>query len=144
MKIHVGTDKRGHVHHMEVTKASVSDGKMLESCLHGEEQEIYGDKAYENEEKKKAAEEKGIQWCVLRKRKPSQKLSDTDKQWNRDQSRIRSFVEHGFRIVKDLWGHRRTRYRGLSKNRSHYYAVFALANFYMMSQELPCLDYGSG
>ena len=47
MKAHVGTDTgRGLVHSVVVTNASVHDSQVLYKLLHGEEQAIYGDKAY--------------------------------------------------------------------------------------------------
>jgi IS5 family transposase len=41
---------------------------------------------------------------------------------------VRAFVEHPFYIVKSLFGHRKTRYRGLAKNRHPLHALFGLAN----------------
>jgi transposase, IS5 family len=41
---------------------------------------------------------------------------------------VRAFVEHPFHIVKNLFRHRKTRYRGLAKNAHQLLALFALAN----------------
>jgi len=35
-------------------------------------------------------------------------------------------VEHAFRILRDLFGHRKTRYKGLAKNGAQLYGLFAL------------------
>jgi transposase, IS5 family len=39
-----------------------------------------------------------------------------------------AFVEHPFHIVKNLFGYRKVRYRGLVKNEHQIYTLFALAN----------------
>ena len=41
---------------------------------------------------------------------------------------VRAFVEHPFHIVKNLFGHRKVRYRGLARNGHQLYTLFALAN----------------
>ena len=41
---------------------------------------------------------------------------------------MRAFVEHPFHIVKNLFGHRKVRYRGLARNGQQLYTLFALAN----------------
>ena len=51
----------------------------------------------------------------------------------RRKSSVRSKVEHPFRIVKVLFGYRKTVYRGLSKNLNHLYILFGSANLLMWS-----------
>lgn len=41
---------------------------------------------------------------------------------------LRARVEHPFHIVKNLFKHRKARYRGLAKNTVQMYTLFALAN----------------
>ena len=41
---------------------------------------------------------------------------------------VRAFVEHPFHLVKNLFGHRKTRYRGLAKNGHQLHTLFGLAN----------------
>ena len=41
---------------------------------------------------------------------------------------VRAFVEHPFHIVKNLFRHRKVRYRGLVKNGHQLYTLFGLAN----------------
>ena len=41
---------------------------------------------------------------------------------------VRAFVEHPFHIVKNLFRHRKVRYRGLAKNGQQLYILFGLAN----------------
>ena len=136
MKMHIGTDTQGRIHSIAVTDASVHDSQIMDDCLHGEEAVIYGDKAYASEERKQAAEAKGINWRVNRKAKRSKKLNCADRSFNKKSNRIRARVEHAFGIVKHLWGYRKVRYRGLDKNAAQVFTLFALANFYKVRHEL--------
>lgn len=136
MKVHVGTDTQGLVHSVVVTPANTHDATVMQDCLHGEEEEIYGDKAYVSAARKKAAEAAGKRWRVLRKGTATRKLSAADRAFNRDSNRTRAKVEHVFGVVKHQWGYRNVRYRGLRKNAAHVYTLFALANLYMARQRL--------
>ena len=137
MKAHIGTDTQGRIHSVAVTDASVHDSQIMDDCLHGEEQAIYGDKAYANEARKQAAEENGIVWRVNRKAKRGKKLNCADQSFNKKSNRVRAHVEHAFGLVKHLWGYRKVRYRGLDKNAAQVFTLFALANFYKVRHELP-------
>lgn len=39
----------------------------------------------------------------------------------------RAKVEHSFHVLKNLFRHRKTRYRGLAKNTAHLHTLFAFA-----------------
>ena len=41
---------------------------------------------------------------------------------------VRAFVEHPFHILKNIFGHRKVRYRGLARNGHQLHTLFALAN----------------
>ena len=41
---------------------------------------------------------------------------------------VRAFVEHPFHLVKNIFRHRKVRYRGLAKNGHQLYTLFGLAN----------------
>lgn len=136
MKAHIGTDTQGRIHSVVVTDASVHDSQIFEDCLHGEEDELYGDKAYANDERKQVAEANGITWRVNRKARRGKKLNCADRSFNKKSNRVRAHVEHAFGIVKHLWGYRKVRYRGLDKNAAQVFTLFALANFYKVRHEL--------
>lgn len=136
MKAHVGTDTNGRVHRVAVTDASIHDSQMMEDLLHGEEQVFYGDKAYADGEKKAAIEESGVEWRINRKAQRGKKLNIADLSFNRKNNRTRAKGEHAFRIVKDLWGHTRTRYKGIAKNAAGFFLLFALVNLYLYPREL--------
>eukprot|EP01032_Pedospumella_encystans_P024884 gene24884-28129_t len=41
---------------------------------------------------------------------------------------VRAKVEHPFHVLKNLFRHRKTRYRGLAKNTAQLFSLFAFAN----------------
>ena len=137
MKAHVGTDTgKGLVHSIVVTDAAVHDSQVMDELLHGEEQAVYGDRAYTSEKRKIEYEAKGIKWCVNRKGCRYYKLSPEDVEYNHKQSQTRAKGEHAFRIVKHLWGYQKVRYKGLFKNAAQVFSLFALANLYLVRNEL--------
>ncbi|WP_017926237.1 transposase, partial [Thioalkalivibrio sp. HL-Eb18] len=52
----------------------------------------------------------------------------------RHKAQLRSIVEHPFHVVKNLFGYRKVRYRGLKKNTAQLHSLFALANLYRARQ----------
>jgi IS5 family transposase len=76
MKAHVGTDTgKGLALSIVVTNAAVHDSKVMDDLLHGKEQAVYGDKAYNGEDRKTDYEDAGIRWRVHRKANRGQQLS---------------------------------------------------------------------
>lgn len=137
MKAHIGTDTgKGLVHSVEVTAASVHDSQVMDKLIHGEEQVIYGDKAYSNLQKKQEYEDNGIKWSVNRRGSRWYRLTEDDITRNHQQSQVRAKVEHIFRVVKHLWHYQKVRYKGLYKNAVQIYSLFTLANIYQVRREL--------
>ena len=46
----------------------------------------------------------------------------------RAKAQIRARVEHPFHVIKNLFGHRKVRYKGLVKNTAQLFSLFGLAN----------------
>src|SRR6185295_15740381 len=136
MKLHVGTDQRGLAHSAVVTTAKVHDSVMLEQLVHGDEKRLYGDRAYINGWKQQQYEARGVSWNIQRRGQRNAPLSAADQEWNRQQSKVRVKVEHIFHVIKELWGHRKVRYRGLAKNEAQCFTLLALANLYLVRKEL--------
>ena len=51
-------------------------------------------------------------------------------------SQVRAWVEHPFHIVKNLFRHKKLRYRGLAKNTAQLHTLFALANLVIVKRTL--------
>lgn len=136
MKVHVGTDKRGLVHSLTTTNAAVNDVTQMSALLHGEEREIYGDRAYWKEEDRKQFTNSGVRYRVNRRGTFHRPITEHQKKVNTTRSRVRARGEHAFRVVKQLWGFAKVRYRGLAKNTARVFTSFALANLYLVRKQL--------
>ena len=136
MKLHVGTDRRGIVHSVTATHAGAADITQFHDLLHGEEREVFGDQAYWKEADRRAFEDRGVRYRVNRRAPSSQRLSERWRKINRVRSRTRARGEHPFRVIKQLWGFAKTRYRGLAKNLARAQTMFALANLYQVRAKL--------
>jgi IS5 family transposase len=136
MKVHVGTDKSGLVHSLTTTDAAEADVMQLPALIHGEEDELYGDRAYWNEADRRDFESVGVRYLVNRRATRNRPLSQRWRKINRTRSRVRARGEHAFHVVKRLWGFNKVRYRGLLKNTTRAYAAFALANLYLARRRL--------
>jgi IS5 family transposase len=137
MEAHTGGDaKSGLIHSLEITTAKVSDFKMFPSLLHGTEEAVFGDKGYASEKEKKYARDAEVFWDVLDKKKPKRKLSSKLEKRNRRLASVRRKVEFPSRVIKQLRGHKKTRYRGLEKNRSQWHMLVTLSNLFMIRGKL--------
>jgi transposase, IS5 family len=136
MKLHVGTTKQGLVHSLATGPANEADITRMDQLLHGQESELYGDQAYWCEDHRLQCKHAGIRYRVNRRPNASRPLSERERAINRSRSRRRARGEHAFHIVKRLWGFAKVRYRGLYKNTVRAFAMFALANLYMVRRRL--------
>jgi IS5 family transposase len=137
MKVHIGASKQGLVHSLTTGPANEADITKLDALLHGAEQELYGDQAYWSEDHRQQCRHAGIRYRV--NRRPANRehpLTEYQRRINRARSRRRARGEHAFHVVKRLWGFAKVRYRGLAKNTARSFALFALANLYLVRRRL--------
>jgi IS5 family transposase len=144
MKAHIGADETsGLVHSVEGTAANVSDISQAHALLHGEEKRAGADAGYTGVEKRPeiVALGRGIEWRVAARRstlkaQPEGWAKAIGGAWEKLKARARALVEHPFHIVKNIFRHRKVRYRGLEKNTAQLRVLFALANLYMVRRQL--------
>lgn len=137
MKAHIGVDSvSGLAHSVVCGTAREHDSKRMDELLHGAEREIYGDKAYVSEARKQKFQRAGRRWRVSVKAKKNKPLNGLEKYWNKSRNKIRAKVEHVFGVVKNLWGYRKVRYRGLFKNQCQIETLMALANLFLARDKL--------
>ena len=135
MKAHIGADRDSKlVHPVVVTAAHVADITKTAERLHGQEQQVHADAGYPGVEKRAeiAALERKIDWQIARKRGPIKAMvegaeKETLKAVEQAKASVRAFVEHPFHILKNLFRHRKVRYRGLAKNGHQLSSLFGLA-----------------
>ena len=134
MKAHIGVDAQsGLVHTVIGTAANVSDVTQAQALLHGDETDAFGDAAYQGVEKRAENLALPVTWHVAmrpskRKTLPRMALGDLLERIEHTKASIRAKVEHPFHVVKNLFGHRKTRYRGLAKNAAQLFSLFGFAN----------------
>lgn len=139
MKAHIGVDAQsGLIHTMECTTASVSDTAKLKDCLHGEEKLVLADRGYHkaNRTIEQFEREEGKMILTPSKKPKGGKLTEEQKAFNRDISKLRAYVEHPFRVLKCQFGFRKVRYRGLEKNTHQLRTLFALVNLWLARKRL--------
>ena len=136
LKAHIGADRDSKlVHAVVITAANVSDITKTVELLHGDEMQVHAAAGYTGVEKRPeiVALAHPIDWQIACKRGVIKALAEgvqkeALKAVEHAKAAVRAFVEHPFHIVKNLFRHRKTRYRGLAKNAHQLHTLFALAN----------------
>ena len=136
MKAHIGADRDSKlVHTVIVTAANVADITKTAQLLHGQETQVHADAGYTGVEKRAeiTALHRTIDWQIAGKRGRIKKMEEgpekeTLKAAEKAKASVRAFVEHPFHILKNLFRHRKVRYRGLAKNGHQLHTLFGLAN----------------
>jgi IS5 family transposase len=134
MKAHIGADAdSGLVHTVVGTAANVNDVTQAHLLLHGEETDVFGDAGYQGVDKREENRDKQVSWHIAMR--PGKRRALPDTPWGaamqkieQAKASIRAKVEHAFHVVKNVFRHRKTRYRGLEKNTKQLYTLFGLAN----------------
>jgi len=149
MKAHIGVDAAsGLVHSLVGTAANVADVTQAHHLLHGEETHAFGDAAYQGVDKREENAGSNARWHVAMKRGARKALADDDEGRALEaceviKAKIRARVEHPFHVLKNLFGHRKTRYRGIAKNEAQLYALFGLANLLLSRRRMSAFPGGS-
>ena len=142
MKAHIGADAdSGLVHTVVATAANVADVSQTEQLLHGEEELVFADAGYIGADKREALKDRAVTWHIAMKRGKLKAmaegpLKELTRRAERLKAQLRSRVEHPFNVIKNLFGHRKVRYRGLAKNTAQLFTLFALANLVIAKKAL--------
>jgi IS5 family transposase len=139
MKAHIGVDAHsGLVHTLIGTPGNVADITCGQALLHGEETDAFGDAGYQGIDQRPESLEAAVTWHIAMRRGKRRKLKengalspDMAELLEQVKSGIRAKVEHPFHVVKNIFRHRKTRYRGLMKNTAHLFSLFGLANLFL-------------
>jgi len=118
-KAHVAVDQgSGLIRKALLTSAKVNDSEVADALICGDEQTVYADKAYDSSARRELLAALGIGDGIMRRarwgtaRNPEPELVAR----NASLSPIRSAVERSFAAMKQWYGYRRVRYRGLARN----------------------------
>ena len=147
---HVGVDGRtGILHALSTTAAHESDVSQAHKLVHGEEKHVHADAGYQGAGERPELKDCAAEFVIARCRSTYKKRDKTDPRRQRiekaEQAKasIRSKVEHVFHVVKNLFRHRKCRYKGLAKNAVQLQVLFAMANL-VLSQRSLCAPYRTG
>jgi IS5 family transposase len=134
MKARVGVDMAtGLVHSVVGTAGNVSDVVQAHALLHSGEKAVLGDAGYQGVGKCVENTDKATHWHVamrpsVRKALKKNPLGRATEKLEKAKASVRAKVEHCFHVVKCLFKHRNTRYRGLAKNNAQLFTLFGFAN----------------
>jgi transposase, IS5 family len=137
MKMHIGADSRSKlIHSVVVTAANVHDKHALGQLLHGRERRVYADAGYVGQQETIHRLAPKAKAFINERAFGGKKLSERQKERNRNKSRIRARVEHAFGVIKGVFKFTKVRYRGLLKNGTRAFVACALANLYLARGQL--------
>ncbi len=141
MKAHIGVDvASGVVHTVTGTAANEADINQMAAVLHGREAAVFADAGYTGAPKRPEHADREVSWNIAVKRSIIKALPERLREWAQGVetalSRVRAWVEHPFHVVKNLFRHKKLRYRGLAKNTAQLHTLFALANLVIVKKAL--------
>jgi IS5 family transposase len=149
LKAHIGVDAvTGLTHSVVATSANVADVTMAGHLVREDDKRVYGDAGYLgvwkylDEEK----DDPDSRCCIAAKRGAIKKLEDSPMKtlllaFEKTKASIRAKVEHPFHVIKNLFGYRKVRYKGLAKNQAQLFTLFALGNLVLAGR---CQGHGDG
>jgi IS5 family transposase len=141
MKAHIGVDvASGVVHTLTGTAANEADINQMAALLHGQEAAVFADAGYTGAGKRPGLADRDVCWNIAIKRSIikalPKSLRDLAEPMERALAQVRAWVEHPFHVVKNLFGHKKLRYRGIAKNTAQLHTLFALANLVIVKKTL--------
>ena len=137
MKAHIGVDSQTKlIHTILASAANVPDRDALPYLLHGKETRVWGDQGYQGQTAVILACAPKAKDFTNRRYRFHGRIDEIEKAKNRNKSRVRAKVEHVFGVIKNVFGFRKVRYRGLAKNLHRLEVTAALTNLYMVRRRL--------
>ncbi len=141
-KAHIGVDvESGLIHSTDATAANEADVTRTDKLLHGGESYVVGDSGYRGAHKREGMRERELTWTIAER--PSRiaameegPLKALTHQIEHLKAKLRARVEHRFHILKNLFGYRKVRYKGLKKNRAQIQVLFVLVNLVISKKAL--------
>ena len=142
-RVHIGVDAgTGYVHSLEVTAANTGEREAVPRLIREDDHVVYGDAGYTGLAKRPEflsdAHLSSIEYRINTRNRLHWPTRAPGFDWDRyieyQKSRMRSKVEYVFLIIKQRFGYRKVRYRGIAKNKSHAFTLCACANLYMLTR----------
>ena len=124
-KVHVGVDQGSRlIRRVKLTPANINDTVPADQLVCGDERAIYADKAYAKRARRAWLRSLKIKPRIMHKSwGGGPPLTAWQRRHNQLIAPIRAQVEGVFATLKCWMGLRRVRYRGLTRNQSHWFLV---------------------
>lgn len=142
MKVHIGVDKdSGLIHSVVTTAANMHDLTPAAELLHDDEAVVSGDAGYQGIGKRTEMAGHSAVFSVAMRPGKRRVLPGTADGRLQDlievaKAHIRAKVEHPFRVIKQQFGFKKTRLRGMAKNRCKVKVTAALTNLFLARRQL--------
>ena len=143
-KAHIGCDAgTGYVLDVETTAANVADITQAHILIRPDDEVVYADAGYIGLEKREEIKDDPAKSKIIfrinekRSRIPKGGDGKTEafaKYQEQRKTAVRSKIEYVFHVVKNIFGFRKTPYRGLDKLHARLCALFLSANLYMCAR----------
>jgi transposase, IS5 family len=128
------------VHTLTGTAANEADINQTVALLHSQEKAVFADAGCTGTGKRPELADRDVSWNIAVKRgiirALPKALRDLAEPEERALAQLRAWVEHPFHIVKNLFRHKKLRYRELAKNTAQLCTLFALANLMIVKHSL--------
>lgn len=135
MKAHIGVDAAtGLTHSLVAISANQADITVAAQLLRNDKEPVYADAGYTGLGKRLGEDDDTLPPLrIAARRSTTKKMEDgPEKQIMQRiehcKASVRAKVAHPFHVIKNLFGHRKVRYRGMEKNQAQLFSLFALAN----------------
>lgn len=137
IKALVGVDaESGVTRSLQTSTDKLHDSQVWDDVLHSQKSSVWADEGYVSAEREAAFVAAGGARGVMPKEPKGGQLDSEDEWIKRIISTVRAKIKHPFRVFKRHFGHVKTRYRGLAKNRAQLCTVFALGKLFVARRRL--------
>ena len=143
MKAHIGVDaESGLVYSLTATAANVADIVETAALLYGDEASMFADAGYTGVAKREEMNTVVVDWQIAAKRSTASRVNEKRPlraildELEHAKASIRAKVEHPFHVVKNLFRHRKTRYKGMLKNTAYAFMLFGMGNLVIAKTRL--------
>jgi transposase, IS5 family len=128
-KAHVAVDEGSEIiREALLTSADLHDSQPAAGLIQGDEQAVYGDKAYSSRSLRAKLAAAGIEDRVMYRAARNTPLKPWQTWFNKAVAGIRAGVERRFAVMKRHYGFRRVRYLGLVRNACHLHLLCTAIN----------------
>jgi IS5 family transposase len=142
MKSRIGVDADSRLNHKLIaTAANVRHTTQARALLHSDETTAFGDADHQGVEKRQENQRSAVTWIVAlhpgkRRALPETKTSLLREQFKKHTVSVRAKVAHPFHVIRNLFGRKKARYRGISENAPQLYTHFGLAKMMIIKRRL--------